>query len=67
MTKRRGPLGPRRGKPVKFTPEAIEKIKVLVAQGAGREEIANLLGVTVGLAPSHVFKIRHQLATKDFA
>ena len=48
MTKRRGPLGPRRGKPVKFTPEAIEKIKVLVAQGVGRQEIANLLGVTVG-------------------
>jgi hypothetical protein len=48
VTKRRGPLGPRRGKPVKFTPEAIEKIKVLVAQGVGRQEIANLLGVTVG-------------------
>jgi hypothetical protein len=48
VTKRRGPLGPRRGKPVKFTPEAIEKINVLVAQGVGRQEIANLLGVTVG-------------------
>ena len=37
-----------RGRPVKFTPEAIEKIKLLVAQGASREEIASLLGVTLG-------------------
>ena len=37
-----------RGRPVKFTPEAIEKIKILVAQGASREEIASLLGVTLG-------------------
>ena len=36
----------RRGR--KFTPEAIDKIKELVAQGASREEIASLLGVTVG-------------------
>ena len=56
-----------RGRPVKFTPEAIEKIKILVAQGASREEIASLLGVTLRLAPSDVFQIRHQLATKDFA
>jgi hypothetical protein len=32
----------------KFTPEAIEKIKDLVAQGVNRDEIANLLDVTVG-------------------
>ena len=37
-----------RGRRVKFTPQAIEKIKELVAQGASREEIASLLGVTVG-------------------
>ena len=37
-----------RGRRVKFTPEATEKIKELVAQGASREEIASLLGVTVG-------------------
>src|SRR5262249_1199558 len=37
------------GRPAsKFTPQAIEKIKELVAQGAIRDEIANLLGVTVG-------------------
>jgi hypothetical protein len=32
----------------KFTPQAIEKIKELVAQGASRDEIANSLDVTVG-------------------
>ena len=32
----------------KFTPQAIEKIKELVAQGIARDEIANLLDVTVG-------------------
>src|SRR3954464_5890803 len=37
-----------RGRQTKFTPQAIEKIKELVAQGASREEIANSLGVTVG-------------------
>jgi hypothetical protein len=36
----------RRGR--KFTPEAIDKIKELVAQGASRDEIAALFGVTVG-------------------
>jgi hypothetical protein len=33
---------------VKFTPEAIEKIKDFVAVGTSREEIANRVGVTVG-------------------
>jgi hypothetical protein len=33
---------------VKFTPQAIEKIKEFVAQGVSRDEIANRLGVTVG-------------------
>ena len=37
-----------RGRRIKFSPQAIEKIKELVAQGASREEIANSLGVTVG-------------------
>jgi hypothetical protein len=37
-----------RGRRVKFTPQAIEKIKDLVAQGSSRDEIASLLGVTVG-------------------
>jgi hypothetical protein len=33
---------------VKFTPQAIEKIKQFVAEGSSRDEIANRLGVTVG-------------------
>jgi hypothetical protein len=37
-----------RGRKTKFTPQAIEKIKELMAQGVSREEIASLLGVTVG-------------------
>ena len=39
---------PPRGRRVKFTPEVIESIKKLVAQGIDRHEIANRLGVTVG-------------------
>jgi hypothetical protein len=39
---------PSAGRRRKFTPEAIDKIKQLVAQGASRGEIARLLGVTVG-------------------
>ena len=39
---------PPRGRRVKFTPEVIESIKKLVAQGINRHEIANRLGVTVG-------------------
>jgi hypothetical protein len=37
-----------RGRRVKFTPQAIEKIKEFVAEGIRRDEIANRLGVTVG-------------------
>jgi hypothetical protein len=37
-----------RGRRVKFTPQAIEKIKEFVAEGISRDEIANRLGVTVG-------------------
>ena len=33
---------------VKFTPQAIEKIKEFVTEGISRDEIANRLGVTVG-------------------
>jgi hypothetical protein len=36
------------GRRVKFTPQAIEKIKEFVATGISRDEIANRLGVTVG-------------------
>jgi hypothetical protein len=33
--------------PVKFTPQVIENLKELVAQGIERDEIAKRLGVTV--------------------
>jgi hypothetical protein len=39
---------PARGRHVKFTPQAIDKIKEFVAEGISRDEIANRLGVTVG-------------------
>jgi hypothetical protein len=37
-----------KGRPTKFTPERIEQIRHLVALGKSREEIAGLLGVTLG-------------------
>ena len=37
-----------RGRRVKFTPQVIEKIKDLVAEGTSRDDIANRVGVTVG-------------------
>ena len=37
-----------RGRRVKFTPQVIEKIKELEAEGLSRDEIANRLGVVVG-------------------
>ena len=41
-------LAPRKGRPTKFTPERIQQIKNLVAEAKNREEIAGLIGVTVG-------------------
>src|SRR5262245_3316903 len=38
----------RRGRQIKFTPERIQQIKNLVERGTAREEIAELIGVTVG-------------------
>jgi hypothetical protein len=38
----------RKRRPSKFTPEKIEQIRDLIALGKSREEIAGLLGVTVG-------------------
>jgi hypothetical protein len=37
-----------RGRQVKFTPERIQQIRNLVERGKSREEIAELIGVTVG-------------------
>jgi hypothetical protein len=39
---------PSRGRPVKFTPARIQQIKNLVERGKSREEISELIGVTVG-------------------
>jgi hypothetical protein len=44
----------------KFTPQAIEKIKEMVAQGLNGEEIGHLLDVTVG-SLQVTLKIGHQL------
>ena len=43
-----GTPSPGRGRQVKFTPERIQQIKNLVERGKSREEIAELIGVTVG-------------------
>ena len=37
-----------RGRPIKFTPERLQQIRNLVERGKSREEIAELIGVTVG-------------------
>jgi hypothetical protein len=44
----KSPSAPRRRRPTKFTLERIQQIKSLVSQGKSREEIAGLIGVTVG-------------------
>jgi hypothetical protein len=43
-----GHPGPNPGRQIKFTPERIQQIKNLVERGKSREEIAELIGVTVG-------------------
>src|SRR5215467_11290880 len=39
---------PARGRQIKFTPERIQQVRNLVERGKSREEIAELIGVTVG-------------------
>src|SRR5262249_13787869 len=39
---------PTYGRPVKFTPERVQQVRNLVERGKSREEIAELIGVTVG-------------------
>lgn len=36
------------GRPIKFTPERLEQIRNLVERGKSREEIAEMIGVTLG-------------------
>lgn len=40
--------GTGRGRSIKFTPERIEQIKNLVERGTSREQIAEIIGCTVG-------------------
>src|SRR5262245_46388072 len=40
--------GPNSGRQIKFTPQRIQQIKNLVERGKSREEIAELIGATVG-------------------
>ena len=42
------PQLPTRGRQIKFTPERLQQIRNLVERGKSREEIAGLIGVTVG-------------------
>src|SRR5262249_13831850 len=39
---------PTRGRQIKFTPERLQQIRNLVERGKSREEIAELIGVTLG-------------------
>ena len=39
---------PTHGRPIKFTPERVQQIRNLVERGKSREQIAELIGVTVG-------------------
>src|SRR5262245_59224050 len=39
---------PPRGRPIKFTPERIQQVRTLVERGKSREEIAEIIEVTVG-------------------
>jgi DNA-binding NarL/FixJ family response regulator len=42
------PQRPSHGRPTKFTPERLQQIRNLVERGKSREEIAEILDVTVG-------------------
>jgi DNA-binding NarL/FixJ family response regulator len=42
------PQQPSHGRPTKFTPERLQQIRNLVERGKSREEIAEILDVTVG-------------------
>src|SRR5262245_19202149 len=48
MTNITKPIKGTRRRAMKFTPQAIEQIKEFIAHGKSRDEVANLLGVTVG-------------------
>jgi hypothetical protein len=57
----------KRNQPSKFTSENISRIKDWLAQGVGRDEIANRLEVSVGSLQVVCFEIADQLAEKIVA
>jgi hypothetical protein len=46
---------PARGRQTKFTPEKVQQIRNLVERGKSREEIAELIGVTLGCQPAATY------------
>lgn len=48
-----------RGRPIKFTSERIQQIKNLVERGKSREDIAELVGVTMGSLAVTCSKLEH--------
>lgn len=58
-----GSQTPPNGRGTKFTPEKIQQIMNLVEREKSREEIAELVGVTVGSLQAHLFQAWDQPAT----
>jgi hypothetical protein len=56
-----------RGKPRKFTPERLQQIRMLVARGTTREEIAEILKVTIGSLQVTCSKAKISLRRPKFA
>jgi hypothetical protein len=57
---------PRGRRTIKFTPENIQKIKDLVAEGVSREEIARLIDVTVGSLQVTCSRLGISLRTRQY-
>ena len=54
-----------RGRPIKFTSERIQQIKNLVERGKSREDIAELIGITVGSLAVTCSKLGISLPASD--
>jgi hypothetical protein len=66
MTMQEG-AAPRGRRVAKYTPENIQKIKDLVAQGISREEIAALIDVTVGSLQVTCSRLGIRLRTRQYS
>ena len=55
-----------RGRPKKFTPETIEQISNLVERGKSRDEIAEIIGVTIGTLQVTCSKLGISLRRRNF-